>query len=185
MIYEIPWYEWYYKFDYSNMYIISLERKEWNWHWYFIRKESIKVPTLASDWYLIVSLSKKWSRKTYWVHRIVMLIKEWPCPEWLEVCHNDWNKLNNTFDNLRYDTRSENQKDKFRHWMIHPKWMLWKTWVKCNLSNKIYQFDSGGLLIWEYFWWYEATRQTWISHQNIWKCLKWKRKTAGWFIWKY
>ena len=185
MIYDIPWYEWHYQFDYDKKVVISLSRKEWNWFWFWMRKESIKTPTESKKWYIVVNLSKKWVAKCYGIHQLVMLIKEWPCPEWMEVCHNDWNKNNNTFENLRYDTRSENQKDKFRHWFVHPKWTLWKTGNKCKLSKKIYQLDSNWNIIWIYFWWHEASRITWISYQNIWKCLKLKRKTAWWFIWKY
>jgi HNH endonuclease/NUMOD4 motif len=49
------------------------------------------------------------------VHRLIMLAFVGPCPEGMEVCHNDGVKLNNTLSNLRYDTKSANQYDSIRH----------------------------------------------------------------------
>ena len=45
------------------------------------------------------------------VHRLVLLAFVGPCPEGLEVCHNDGRGWNNRLENLRYDTRSSNQID--------------------------------------------------------------------------
>lgn len=52
---------------------------------------------------------------SFQVHRLVMLAFVGPCPDGLEVCHNDGNSLNNHISNLRYDTRSNNHKDKYLH----------------------------------------------------------------------
>ena len=62
-----------------------------------------------------VSLSKPGApRKRCLVHKLVMLVFVGECPEGKEVCHNDGDPRNNRLENLRYDTRSENQRDKFR-----------------------------------------------------------------------
>lgn len=38
-----------------------------------------------------------------------------PCPDGMEVCHNDGNPENNRVENLRYGTRSDNMRDKRKH----------------------------------------------------------------------
>lgn len=48
------------------------------------------------------------------VHQLVALTFLGPRPEGCEVCHNDGNPGNNAVSNLRYDTRSENDKDILR-----------------------------------------------------------------------
>lgn len=48
------------------------------------------------------------------VHSLVALTFLGPKPEGTEVCHNDGNPKNNAVINLRYDTRSENNKDVLR-----------------------------------------------------------------------
>lgn len=54
------------------------------------------------------------------VHCLVAEAFLGPKPRGLEVCHNDGNCLNNRIENLRYDTRSENIKDRYRHGWVHP-----------------------------------------------------------------
>lgn len=48
------------------------------------------------------------------VHRLVMLAFVGPCPDGLEVCHNDGDPTNNHIENLRYDTRHANIMDAVR-----------------------------------------------------------------------
>lgn len=61
-----------------------------------------------------VYLSNGESKKRFMVHALVMLAFNGPCPIGMEVCHNDGDPSNNRVGNLRYDTRQENQRDKFR-----------------------------------------------------------------------
>ena len=49
------------------------------------------------------------------IHRLVMLAFVGPCPDGMEVCHNDGDPRNNNLDNLRYDTRKENSRDIYFH----------------------------------------------------------------------
>lgn len=49
------------------------------------------------------------------VHRLVLEAFVGACPAGLECCHNDDNKHNNRLNNLRWDTKSSNMKDAFRH----------------------------------------------------------------------
>ena len=45
------------------------------------------------------------------VHQLVALTFMGPRPEGMDVCHNDGDPTNNAVSNLRYDTRSENNRD--------------------------------------------------------------------------
>lgn len=53
--------------------------------------------------------------KTHLVHRIVALAFIGPCPDGMQVAHNDGNPANNEAGNLRYATPLENTRDKFAH----------------------------------------------------------------------
>lgn len=53
------------------------------------------------------------------VHTLVMLAFVGPCPERMEVCHNNGIASDNRLTNLRYDTRSENIKDIVRQSTPH------------------------------------------------------------------
>jgi hypothetical protein len=53
--------------------------------------------------------------KTLDVHRIVTMAFHGPCPDGMEVCHNDGNPDNNSAANLRWDTRKANHADKLKH----------------------------------------------------------------------
>ena len=48
------------------------------------------------------------------VHQLIARTFLGPVPNGCEVCHNDGDPRNNTVENLRYDTRSENIKDVVR-----------------------------------------------------------------------
>lgn len=52
------------------------------------------------------------------VHRLVLEAFSGPCPEGLEACHNDGNKLNNRLDNLRWDTHRSNCIDRELHKIV-------------------------------------------------------------------
>lgn len=49
------------------------------------------------------------------VHSLVMEAFIGPCPDGMEICHNDGDRLNARLSNLRYGTRSENHLDKRVH----------------------------------------------------------------------
>ena len=49
------------------------------------------------------------------VHRIVLEAFVGPAPEKHECCHRDGNPANNHLENLRWDTRAENNFDRVRH----------------------------------------------------------------------
>ena len=49
------------------------------------------------------------------VHRLMMAAFVGPCPEGMEVCHNNGVASDNRLENLRYGTRSDNVQDTLRH----------------------------------------------------------------------
>lgn len=62
-----------------------------------------------------VGLFKHGAAKRIRVHQLVMLTFVGPCPQGMECCHNDGNPSNNALENLRYDTRKANHRDKIKH----------------------------------------------------------------------
>jgi hypothetical protein len=66
--------------------------------------------------YLIVSIQDDAGvNKTPQVHGLVAAAFIGEKPVGMQVCHNDGNRKNNHQSNLRYDTASENTKDKIKH----------------------------------------------------------------------
>lgn len=65
--------------------------------------------------HLAIGLWENGNRKTYKVHRLIILTFVGPCPQGMETRHLDGNASNNKLDNLRYGTRSENELDKIRY----------------------------------------------------------------------
>ena len=51
----------------------------------------------------------------------------------MQCCHNDGNKLNCNLDNLRWDTISNNHKDK----RVHGTWQVGEKANNVKLTNKI------------------------------------------------
>lgn len=56
-------------------------------------------------------------RKTHWrkVHQLVMRAFVGPCPDGMEIAHEDGVKANCALSNLRYDTHKGNHADRLRH----------------------------------------------------------------------
>jgi predicted XRE-type DNA-binding protein len=65
--------------------------------------------------YYKVELVKNGKHATRAVHRLVARAFCEGYAEGLDVCHNDGNKLNNHYTNLRWDTRKGNMTDKVKH----------------------------------------------------------------------
>jgi hypothetical protein len=65
--------------------------------------------------YPIVNPSLKGKQIPVRIHTLIMLAFVGPCPKGKEVCHGNEIKTDATLKNLRYDTRSNNMKDYFRH----------------------------------------------------------------------
>lgn len=68
-----------------------------------------------SDGHLQLTFKVNGKAYTRKLHRIIAEAFIGPCPEGMEVCHNDGDPANNRVDNLRYGTRSENMYDRVSH----------------------------------------------------------------------
>ena len=71
----------------------------------------VKRPTTAKNGYLVVRLGHG---ETRYVHELVALTYIGERPPKTYICHGDGNRANNALDNLRYDSQSENERDKIR-----------------------------------------------------------------------
>lgn len=49
------------------------------------------------------------------IHRLVAVAFIGPCPDGMQICHNDGDKTHNMVSNLRYGTPSDNAQDRIRH----------------------------------------------------------------------
>ena len=58
-------------------------------------------------------------KQSFRVHRLVLDAFVGPCPEGLEACHENGNRIDNRLSNLRWDTRSNNHQDKLKHGTDH------------------------------------------------------------------
>ncbi len=168
---DIPWYEWLYQINWLTNEIKSLSYGK-------TKRPKILKLDIKEYGHIKTCLYKNKKRWNCWFHQIVMLIKEWPCPEWLEVCHNDWNPQNNNPDNLRYDTRRNNVVDTVKMWRCN---FIWHT----RWARRIVQYKKSWEIVKVWNSQMEIHRALWISQWNIWYCCSWKRNVAWWFIWKY
>lgn len=148
-------------------------------HYWKIRKLFI-----CDTWYYVVSITDKNKVvHTKKVHRLVAMAFIPNLYNKPQINHKDWNKLNNNIDNLEWVTQSENVKHSYDK-LNHKKHLKWKLWKLNNNSKKIWQFYND-ICIAEYYWCWEAQRNTWIAWPNINKCCKWHLYHAWWYIWKY
>jgi hypothetical protein len=65
--------------------------------------------------YVKVSLCRDSKRKEYCIHSLVMLTFVGERPKGMDVCHYNGIKTDNRIDNLRYDTRQNNQRDNVKN----------------------------------------------------------------------
>lgn len=79
-----------------------------------IRCERWLKPSMAAGYKHIVLYSgEKEIGKS--IHCLILETFVGPCPNGMEACHNNGIKTDNRLDNLRWDTRSNNQKDAIKH----------------------------------------------------------------------
>ena len=73
-------------------------------------------PYMTKTGYYAVSVCTK-DRKSHVIplHRLVLETFIGPPPDGMEGCHNDGNHVNNSLDNLRWDTRRSNKRDSIEH----------------------------------------------------------------------
>lgn len=72
------------------------------------------VPSGSRKEYRAIILCRNGQQFRRRIARLVALAFLGPCPEGLEVCHNDGNPQNDRLNNLRYDTHKSNMEDASR-----------------------------------------------------------------------
>ncbi len=63
----------------------------------------------------MIGLTVNRRQSHYIVSRLILEAFRGPCPQGMECCHYDGDATNNRIENLRWDTKSENIRDLFRH----------------------------------------------------------------------
>jgi hypothetical protein len=82
----------------------------------FLTKERLLQPIVSSLGYRRVGLTDSYGhRRIRQISHLVALAFIGPRPRGQEVCHCDGVRNNDAADNLRYDTRTGNQKDRILH----------------------------------------------------------------------
>lgn len=143
-------------------------------------KEKILKPTIYTNGYEYVSLSKNGERKNYMVHRLVAetFLDN---PDNLScVNHKDENKLNNQVNNLEWCSYKYNAN--YGTAIKRSAETRSKLLLEHNPRSRIVICVETGI---NYKSTREAGRQTGISCQNISKCCLGKRNTTGGYHWKY
>lgn len=82
---------------------------------YSLYSNKTMKPGYVEGDYLRVYLSKHGKDYTKKIHRLVLEAFVGPCPDNMETCHNNGNKLDNRLENLRWDTHSHNARDSIKH----------------------------------------------------------------------
>ena len=145
---------------YEGLYAITEQGEVWGYkkkHWISQHK--------TAKGYMRISLCKNNKHNLFMVHRLVAETYI-PVPSWAEeVNHKDFNRANNSVDNLEWITHADN--------------------VRYSKNKPVAQYDLYGNFL--RFW--DSTRQIErelnIDHRQISDCCNHKQSVCHGFIWKY
>lgn len=109
-----------------------------DWH-------EVKQHTLKGKPYRYSTVKFGEIRRLSPVHRLVLLAFEgYPEDKDMQACHNDGDPSNNCIDNLRWDTVTENIRDKYRHGTMTRGEVVNTAKLTCNDVLTIRSlYDSG------------------------------------------
>jgi len=110
------------------------------------RSNKFLSPSFSSI-YGIVILSSKGKKNYRKVHRLILETYIGPCPEGMEACHNNGIRSDNRLENLRWDTKSNNQRDS----VVHGTNAGLKKKGENHHNSKLTESDIHSIrLIWKY-----------------------------------
>ena len=147
--------------SYEGLYQVSNLGKIKSLNYNHTGKEKILKNRKTSHGYLGVVLWKNKEKHNTSVHRLVM--RAFVGDSDMIINHKDFDKTNNSLDNLEYCTQKYN--------------------VRYSLSKKILQYDLKNNFIQE--WNSISDVVNTLKIRNISQCCSGKRKTSGGFIWMY
>lgn len=127
------------------------------------------------------------SYKQYYVHRLVAETFLPNLDNLTDVNHKDYNKQNNSVENLEWCSRSDNLKHSYNYEnrnknRKHAKELATKNHEKMKI--KVTQRTLSGEFVAEYNSMREAEEKTGIPIQNISSVTSGKRRSAGGYIWE-
>lgn len=163
---DIPWYEEVYQIS-SFWNVVRIGFELWqNWG----RRKPVK-PSLNTKGYLIIRLSIKNKEKSFLLHRLLAFTFIPKVVGKNFINHKDWNKLNNSLNNLERCTESEN--------IRHAKNTLWK---RIGYDPKPIVWTN--IISWDkvYFISLRASEEYGFKSSNISNCIKWKRLSHKWYM---
>ena len=88
------------------------------------KKGTILKNKMGTNGYYYVCLYKNNKQKTFMIHSLVALNFIGDRPYKNDICHINWNRLDNKVTNLKYDTRTDNFNDMYRQGKKNPKGKL-------------------------------------------------------------
>lgn len=150
---------------------------------YLIRYEKVIKPRLNKHGYSQVTLSKKGIKRTFSVHRLVLI--EFVINEQNKPCidHIDGNKENNNVQNLRWVSYSENSKNPLTIQKQKNRKPKKRFGAENKKSKKVFKLNIDKEILQVFNGVSEAERITGIK--NISRCALGKCKTAGGYLWRY
>lgn len=92
-------------------------------------------PQNKNRFHLKVSLCRNGKQFQKSVHRLVLETFMGECPIGYECCHNNGNPTNNYLTNLRWDTPTNNSKDKIIHGTIYNN----SVWIRCETCHTVFK----------------------------------------------
>ena len=160
---------------------------------------TVLSPSLYMDGYLRYRLCKNGKHMPFGGHKLVAEAFI-PNPENKPIVHHkNRNRSDNRVENLEWMTYEEHQMEhskeisnglKGRHLSEESRnkiamAILGRTGKECPNSIPIVQLSKDGEFIREWDSMSDVMRELGIPTTTISKCCRWKRKTAGGYIWKY
>jgi len=94
---------------YEGLYKVSDDGRVWS------HKRNKVMRGSCRRGYRRICLTNKRRKKSYFIHKLLLIAFVGPNPEGMQTCHNNGIRDDNRLDNLRWDTPKNNEKDKLRH----------------------------------------------------------------------
>jgi len=135
-----------------------------------VKKERIIKPCFDKYGYLQIVLKNKTS-KCFRVHRLIALAFIPNINNLETINHIDGNKLNNTIDNLEWNSIEQNNNHAYK--------------IGLNKRKSIIQFDLNGNLIKKWNSSREIERALGFLHSNILECCKGRYNQMNGFKWRF